>query len=1704
MINKFITVNIILLLLSLINANDQCVLIEGCLSCVENTNNQIQCTKCDIDYQLDTEKNVCIYSKCSNYQFYDKNQYDGTEDSGCVAICNTSSQQDEKINLCKSQQQCNTSKLSQKIIQEQVKLNDFFIYQNDYYVAQKEGSFFVYNRTDVSLVKNIQFLDKDAFVFQINSRIFIKGNDNSLSTWDIMIDFRKSILYQNLISFKSLEQINFIFNRYVIAYNIQQQQIEFQIFYDEIDQAFSLSNSFTINVNAKTVKLIDTYIFIYDSQNFLIYQITTNYDENNLLHLQIEFIFQFINYMQDRTFSQIISTPQIGIYYLAIEPIIHQVNINENSNFVAVGFNDVLIINKLKLFQASDTDQYLVILQDNKQLFQVSLQTFLKITIIVSDNVDFEIYNLWGQQNQLIVLLNNQELQFYELDQNQQQFILIKQKYVLSYRANSINLIKYLNQSSAKNQITQEIATLSFDTIQIIKQGNLWQQERQLVSVQIISNMNLPFPIRYLALQNGNTDYVLIYQYPPLIIQLFPPDQILFYDLLENNCKFQKIIITLNDYELKIHSQDFTLLYQTDSLPISNLQSIDQIINDNQTYLLYGQEGTVIVDIQQNTQTFLSSQLNVYEQITKKANLNGKIYYSAYTKDYKYIYEYFIDIQTNIIQISARDYIDQDVYIGGYFVQQQNLSNPKNSKIIGFQSKAGLIYLALFQNSKYYKLDLSDYEMNNSVSITTSVLSGKYFIFNQKSVYSFDLFNNSLNQIVIKDINLARIDVQDKYLIYMYQGVVFVNLFSNKQSTFQDMKIINGYIYDSQNNIFYIFGSNILVLNDQLAIAQTIVEEKEDINYSNCKNLQKKIICLCNINSSSIFIYDKIQKTSQIVNIMDQNLQYLFDDKYENIFAISRYSNIKIFSYEGIMKQVINERYENCYICSEYQIACTFTELVTFIDRQTLGILNTDIRDSSGFISVFFCIEQLNYVVFNTSDKKDSLSVFDISTQKIVLSFSIVKQNSINDHRIIDWYYDKSSIRYFMFLDSEGTIYLSSLDPKLPFQSYVKINEFNDQKEQIQRFFYDGITNDVYIVSDKSIYKLDYNLLGSQFEPVFNDPQDLIAEISIYGKETDYLIMNTNNILFRYTQQQVKFEIAVSNDQRIIEIKYNKNSDILIIGLEDSILFYQKYQQSKNDNIFPILYKLENVKLQQFIIDFIIVTFESKILHLNIEQGLIIKEIQFNITQLVSSFTFNTNQDLILVGFTDGQLLQYSLVSQIYSFYNTTQYDSIQNLIINIQFIEILGVQQFAYAISNGALVFKIDTINIKIVSQIDLRHLVNEDQSLSLTHFINDYTYQRYIFCFSGQKKAYVWNYSNNQQEQNLLLPKIKVNKLGIEKNFVYIQCSFQVNLYTLGPKIQLFTIVKKDFIEDKITLFKLFTSNIFTIFFINKFELFILNGNNITMVAQQSYQYPQILSYQFDSKSNILSVIGLHQTGIFDNTYNLDIYFKESISECTALISSKNYEFIKQELSYISPKQKEIYSLNGITLVDQQNWQSQVYLKIYSNQISNVFQQISQQKENKFIYSPIDMQNNSIALRNDTFQNLGQVTLKLLDFNFNFENNTNLFINITQNQFTKQIIIQNMTINLNSISSNQIYISNIEKVFIYNLEVSYNNFLQTTQKPIFQFDLIENILIKGKPIQLKIDKKLPQVPYNASINNDNNIQVLSPIAADSQQKFI
>ncbi|KAL4501831.1 hypothetical protein ABPG73_019968 [Tetrahymena malaccensis] len=1767
-------------------AQNQCV--EGCSVCI-NSNNQNTCTKCQESYELDLKNNICVYTKCSSNLFYDKNYLDDSSLGNlCLAICGEYSYKNELNNLCQNKQKCSIQRSTSQYMDDNTTTINFYIYQNNYYVLQKEDQLSVYNRFNLNLIKNIKLEARDLQVFNVNNAIFIIGSDNSITLLDIISESRIQKKFTNMISVNSFTQIDQINNQYILVINFQiEKEFECQIFYDSVNQIFTLSNSIIINVIPEKIKFVDQWLVIQSQNNIIVYEIIIS--KNNLnLNLQINNHFIF-SAQQNSDYFDILFTNQLGIYILVQDKSACFVNLNNNSfKPILIDLSDKQYILKSRMFQPSfsDLDQYLII-SSNESLVFTNLQTNISnsIKIFNMPYFDFEISNLWGNEKQIVVLWENVNLSFYQLDQKLQIFIELNQKFVLNYQTNNrLYQLNYQSKSQAQKEYIYELVTIDDSSIQIInRESNPSQQQTQLIQINVITNFNLPFPTVALV-QSSNFDFsglpsfIVISYIPPLVISLNDSQEINFYDYSEienlkfqqqlkissnlltiqkfssnkiialeptmgyiidintknvvnifytdrcqyatnsnylaiiyencliikseemntlfNNCQtgfqdfnfniylnddlkiitqeksgqyisvfqldlqnqsiqflnkitniklfqiiksfstfqdeinnsfsIEQIVIIDQNNSFKIYNFSLSLIYQMNQLNVTQIKSINQVVNELQIYVVQGYEGILLLNVTSNTQILIKSnfKFNGQSQIKKKLNQDGQIQYQKYEFYSTTIVEYIIDIQQNQVVELGNYQVNQTSFLSAYI---QNVKNTNINQINYFgNDNTELMFTSYVQNP--YAEILID-KISKTVSL--DLKNGKLYLYSQisNSIIQFDIYTRFSQTLYTfkQNLNLPEFKYyEDFLLIFDGKNIFLINIFTADNYVKNNLKINNAE-YSKDEKVIYVYTtSSVSILDTKLNIIQELFNYTDDLT---CINFKCQIVCYCTfpIDTQAYFlIIDKVQKIPHYIYSEQEVLEFLFDQEYENIFVFPTEINLlKIYSSDGNLKQIFEKIVSVCRIFT-LNILCESDQSLLLIDRITLTIKSKIKNISYSLFKNIYLIENLNYLIFQNKYILSQISVYDITAQAEINQIKIERQTEFKEIIKQQLQVDTISTSYVMFLDQSGTFYLCSLNPSFHFYSYIKIYEPYSTLQPSQ-FIYDGLSNNIYFSYQANVYILDYYLSGQQNEPQLNEPYNLFSQINVNSQQVDYLILSQGNLIFRYSQQKLQFELSIIQS-RILDIKYNEKSDVLILGLVDSILFYQQYQLCKNGNLDLNIQQLEAIQFQQFITDSIVITYNHQILHLNILKGAIIKEIQFNVTQIVTSFNVNKNQDLIIIGFSDGQLLQYNLASQIYFLYNTTQIGPLNISIFFIQITETSNVEQIAYAISNSGLLFQIDILNKKVISQTDLRVLVKEDPATTLSQFLIDQTYQRYIFSFSGQKKAYVWNYSNNQQEAYLSLPK-KESKLRIEQNFLFIQCIFQINLYTFNTKIEFVSFVKKNVLNDTIIDFKLFVNNVVAILLIDRFELYIIDGDIFTMIAQISYQYPRILSYSFDTDQNMLYILGMHKAGVFQNIYNLNIHKLDSISECSFFSSIQEQQNILEELASVTIKKNQIQTINGVYLINQDNYQIYNYIEVPAINIQNTFLQVSQFKSSQFVIAPYDEQNKFLALTNDTFYNFRQSNLQLNNFSLTFQNDTNLFVNITQNKQIQQVVFQNMVIEFACFGTNQIYLSDIEK---------------------------------------------------------------------------
>ncbi|KAL4472636.1 hypothetical protein ABPG74_018585 [Tetrahymena malaccensis] len=1670
-------------------AQKQCV--EGCSIC-NNINNQSICSKCQDDYELDQKNNLCVYTKCSSNLFYEKNQSDNSIlGGGCVAICSAYSYKNYQNNICQSQQKCSIQRKTYQQMNDNTVTRDFFLYKDDYYVIQKEDQISIYNRNNLKNLKNMKLEASDLQVFNVNNSIFIIGSDSSITLLDIINGSRIPKSFANMISVNTFSQIDLIDNRYVMIKNFQTETgLEFQIFYDQTSQIFSLSNSIKINFIQKKIKFIDQWLFIQSSNSIVVYKIIISKNNLNLnIQVQNHFIFQA---QQNSDYLDIISSQQLGIYILVKQASAYFVDLNNNSfKSIQIDLKDKEQILKSKIFQASQSDllvEYLII-RTNEQLIFTNLQTNSsnQIKLFNTPYFDFDISNLWGNEKQIVVLYEKVNLSFYQLDSNLQKFIELKQKYVFNYKTNNrLYQIKYENKNLSQKEDIYELVTRDDSYIQIIKkESNPSLQEKQLIQINVITDYVLPFPTAsQVQSQNFNfselPNFIVISYIPPLVIFLNDNQEVNFYDYSDvTNLQFQK--------QLKISSNLLTLQKFSNNKIIALEPTMGYIIDIYTKNVVnifytdhcqYSSNSDYLATIYQNCLIIQSLEMKIlfnnckteFKDLNFNLYLNYDLKIMTQEKSGQYISVYQIDLQSQSLQYlntitnvklfqivksftSFEDEINNKFSIDQIVIIDQNdtfqiydfslslifqMNSLKVSQIKSVNQVVndnqvyivsgyeGILLINISFNTqkliksdlklyghKFYSTTIAEYTIDNDQNkVFEAALdqkNGKLYLYSYVdiSIILLDIYTGYSKTLYTfqNQIRYLEIKLYEEFLLASDDNNIFlINIQKTENYVKKNFKV-NNIDYVKEENVIYANTlSTIFILDTKLNVIQEFFNYTQDLT---CILFKRQIVCysvLPQDQFSFFLIIDKASKNYlQISNEIDYS-EYLFDYEYENIFVFPiNISILKIYSPDGSLKQILEKIKSVCRIFTS-NILCESEKSLLLIDRVDFRIKSKIKNVSFNLFKEIEYIESLNYLIFQPKYILSQITVYDISTKTEINQIRIQKQEQIKDNRILQFKVD-FILNLVMFIDLSGTFYLSSIDPQFPFYSYFKIYEPYPSLQPSQ-FKFDILSNNIYFIYQANVYVLDYYLLGQQNEPQLNEPYNLFTQIYINSLQIDYLILSQGSLLFRYSQQKLSFELSIIKS-RMLDVKYNQKSDVLILGLVDSILFYQQYQSSKNKNFDPIIYQLDMIQFQQFILDSVVITYDHQILHLNILTGAIINKIQFNVTQIVTSFNINKSQDLIIIGFSDGQLLQYNLQSQTHFLYDTTQKGPLNTSIFFIQIIEISNV------------------------------------------------------------------------------------------------------------------SLVKKNLLKDTIIDFKLFVNNTVALLLIDRFELFVIEGDKFKMIAQISYQYPRIMSYSFDSNKNMLHILGLHKAGVFQNSYNLDIHRSDTLSECSFFYSVQEQQNIIEEQAFATVKKNEIQTLNGISLTNQDNYYIYNYIQVPPIDIQNTFLQISQQKNSLFVIAPYDVQNNLLALSNNTFQNISLTNLQLTNFILTFQDKQNLFINITQNKQIQQVTFQNMAIEFSCFGNNQIYLSDIEKVvfqnikitqlnlkecslqnqqkslfnfyniseiYIYNLEISNNNFYQKSQIPIFQFEMIKTIIINGI-----------KVMYNTNLNSLMNFQQIQNLKLDN-----
>ncbi|EAR82498.2 transmembrane protein, putative (macronuclear) [Tetrahymena thermophila SB210] len=1658
---------------------------QGCQTCSSMTNSQIPiCTYCSAGYQL--SNGDCIYQDCQPNLYFQIDQTQEDSSIGnCSSICDPLFNTDDNTKTCQKLVECSSIYSTQPNFLNAGIPTDFFIYQQIYYVAFQQGYLSIYDKNLLGLIKNLSYEQDDLTIFSLNGSIIVLKKDFTINIWDIVNERRYYIDQTSIITINQQTKFTLLLDSYLLAYKVENQSSQFQIIYDFASPNQIVSNFIQINETCQFTQVINNFLFLGNSTNLIVYQISFQAQKGNLNFTQLIY-FSFKN---QGDLQSIIQSNNSSAYFAIFTNKIAIIDIGAQT---FLPLTSLTSIKKVKYIPFGNqlNDLHLIILTQQNLIDYSFLTQQQNIILSEAQTItDFDVGNFSGTDIQLAILSNSSILEIYHINNN-----IYNQYQIISLKFTSQSLKKIpiqYNSQLLDYQTKYEIVFYSSTSIQIIRESNIQQQ---YLEATIIENYNLPFPspssqVNSLVFvyspellischQNGDiifydasrqTNIYLIQKLnlgsqPCNLLQRFSDNKIvalagqnvLFIDpsqqiilnkltnltnivqitsnndklaIIYSNCiqiissEFKSLFLECqsdfssnnlnialnNDLTVFIQKQSQIAIYQidlstnsaqikyllpsaqqiqqfqaiqifkTDQDTILNNYTIDEIvyfdsqnnfnicnmslqiiytvqlsliqtvisvvrvINDASVYFLAGYQPITglyrLFLVSKNIDSSILLNSNFYfpfiSEPKKHVNGYGTILYSVKRSlglsFFTLFKEYQVDINKNIVYITGHEYIVNDNESAFQSKMIGSTSNFLN--YAGTQS--GLIYTIKLQQNRYQELTsdkmLYSFQNNDQIlEIIQSAYLGMYFILTKYQITSFNIFTNKfIEQLAPQQPNDPPFTsfslVQNNKSIVcwnQYQLLYAVYGKTPQKYYYKGMSLINGWIYSLSTNSFYVYGSSLQLLNSQLTLIQSSSDQQFNNQLLQCQDASQVMVCSISVNSFVIVKKLVNQFSFQSVQVNGFTSQFMIqvDEEYNNIFLYDQ--QIQVYNLNGV------------YILG-YKFDTQFISL-SFSDTRLM------------FLSQSFLIT--NQYTFTQVFVYDSESLLTIA--KINGSFPA---NSLGD--VVDIFFDYSSAQ-ITYLDTVGNVYIYDLYADFPLQSNFKITEVLDRNEQLVGLSYDNITNNLIIYSTQTVYLIDYTLSGYSYESQLNEVNNYFTPITINSNSLEFLLFNNDNVVFRYSKYNIKFENIIDGSQ-IVDFMYNLEQDIMIIAQKDQILFYYNYQFSRTNNQLPVLKVLKQIQFFKFLQYNIYLTYDKKIIYCNILTGEIIDFAQLQPSVVVTSNLISQNNNKVFIGLSNGSILYYDLINLSKQYFTIQNNNQINTSVICIILDESKKQSITLYFATNGGILQIIDVVNNKLIQQINLISLVNEDPSIILKDLTIDFTYSRYLGSIYSQE-------------------------------------------------------------------------------------------------------------------SQILKLYGLHQQGIFENNFSISLYDNDQQFQCSIIISDDDISQLNRKISNISPKQDIIYTILGSSTQNQQNWENLIYLQNDMKQT----QQISLSKNVQiFILQNITINNQCQGNFQINISNIQKVILqsvKISQLQECSNNNTDNaqpyflnFLNIPQIQIY-DLDISDAMIQLNK-NFTLLNFKNINTIIIDSVNISNNQNINS----FFQFAQINNITIS-----------------NIKINNNQNIQ--------------
>ncbi|KAL4459658.1 hypothetical protein ABPG73_002192 [Tetrahymena malaccensis] len=1144
----------------------------------------------------------------------------------------------------------------------------------------------------------------------------------------------------------------------------------------------------------------------------------------------------------------------------------------------------------------------------------------------------------------------------------------------------------------------------------------------------------------------------------------------------QNTYNIDEIAIIDQTSKLTIININFQNFDQIQLNSISQVLDFKRVSNDKDQYFLmlpYQQNNQQLYSLtaikranQLKLNSFVVGLIQSFSMVeaTKVQFYDGKSYYLVSN----YLYLNIINVLMQMIfQIDNTSDQLQSFYYGQTYLFGPSTTNsfqkqPLDSRNLLYNSNyQGQIASFDLVHMRYVRINIDQYLSQNDeiILVFQSSYINKYFVQTIYSLMILDMFDDTLDdQINFKTpsdlIKAQNIDSLNS-LVISQPTEIFLRYFDmvngNKDYKYNNMKLINDWIYSESDSYIYIYGSGLQCLDIQLNLIQVLVNQNL-YEFKKCFITQNQLICL--LNSPTLLYINKqtgsINYQVQIQGFSSNSILMELDYIYNYVFLAESY--LQVFTFSGaLFKTIIFQAQGINFLSVEdiYVISHTNTMLLCY-DRQTLNLISYYASPSALNIVKAVYIQQFQQVAF-ICDGSFAGQIFiygikDMSIQKISSLFS---QNGIGTVVDFAFYIGNTRITY---LDEFGNINQYNFFGAYQSQGFTKITDIINRNETPIGMSIDYVDRFMFIYSQNSVYKQSYTLIEDKEEVSVQSQSNIFTVIQTQSssQQSQFLVLNNNNMVLRY--QDYTFIVELIFNEQVLSMRYINISQTLVIAFKNYLQIIQNYQYGQASYIQSTQLKTQKYLFKQFIDDDVFITYDYKMINYDYINMKEIKAVQFMEHNYVTTYYINSNFKLVILGFYNGDILIYNKQN-----YSTNTLSQIRLLMSNTFkkqinfFVNINPNEVMISSIQGDILQLNMQTSSVVKTFNIQQLLVGQNLPNINLNFFGFDDLQNRIIFNFYGSSKGYVFSLDLNKPTGYISSGNFQNNYLLLSSNFIICRNSGVINIYQRSGPLRLLSSIYSIIFSQTILDIKIVNEQFLIVVSIEVIQIYLIkNGVQTSQTIFIQYlDNPQIVEYSQSLDSNgMLRVLVLTSNGIIEINISTNTYLQSNNQQCSYLVNSSNTRELELKTLMVKPLMIQTQGISNIDLNPSTQYQIDIFLQTQSSLlplVNNLFLNLQQQYNSSLILSSDQSTQNQLLLTPTTFSSIKQKQSKLINFSLQLSQECQISQDCRQVSFdssTNEVMWQDISISsINDFRKVRIIFQNLTQVTISNITIQLNS---------------------------------------------------------------